>query len=194
MDEVVERWFCREILLHEASLTRYLARVWPNRDEVADLRQEIYTKVFDASLRRLPAMPKAYLFASARHVMADRVRRSRISFIGMRADLDAMNVLIEEISPERRVSALQELSRLACAFDRLPAQCRAVMWLRKVEQLPQKDVAARMGVHEKAIEKQVARGMRLLANELLNGQFDADLPTDAQPAESESGHGQRNHK
>jgi len=41
------------------------------------------------------------------------------------------------------------------------------MWLRKVEQLSQKDVAARLGVREKAIEKQVARGMRLLAKALL---------------------------
>jgi RNA polymerase sigma-70 factor (ECF subfamily) len=38
------------------------------------------------------------------------------------------------------------------------------MWLRKVEELPQKEVARRMGVAEKTVEKQVAKGARLIAD------------------------------
>jgi transmembrane sensor len=37
------------------------------------------------------------------------------------------------------------------------------MWLAKVECLPQREIAARLGINEKAVEKQVSRGMRLLA-------------------------------
>ncbi|HEX7113670.1 MAG TPA: sigma-70 family RNA polymerase sigma factor [Steroidobacter sp.] len=167
MIEPLEQWFAREVLAHEASLMRYLLRVWPWRDEVTDLRQEIYVRVFDAARAKRPTAAKSFLFTAARNLMTDRLRRSRITFIGTRADVDALEILVDEISPEQRLTGLQELTWLAHAFDSLPPKCRAVMWLRKVEQLSQKDVAARLGVREKAIEKQVARGMRLLAKALL---------------------------
>jgi len=135
MNDTLEQWFAREILAHEQSLMRYLLRVWPNRDDVPDLRQEIYIRVFQFAQRARPELPKAFLFTTARHLMTDRLRRSRIVFIGMRRDLDELNVLVDELSPERRMTSVQELQQLALAFDGLPPQCRTVMWLRKVEQL-----------------------------------------------------------
>ena len=62
------------------------------------------------------------------------------------------------------MGARQELKRLTDAFDRLPDRCREVVWLRRVEELPQKEVAARLGIGEKTVEKQVAKGMRLIAD------------------------------
>ncbi|MEP6897569.1 MAG: sigma-70 region 4 domain-containing protein, partial [Rhodanobacter sp.] len=46
---------------------------------------------------------------------------------------------------------------------------REVMWLRRVEELPQKEVALRMGIGEKTVEKQVAKGMRLIAEYFYGG-------------------------
>jgi RNA polymerase sigma factor (sigma-70 family) len=167
MTDTLEQWFAREILAHEPSLMRYLLRVWPNRDDVSDLRQEIYVRVFEGAQRARPEHPKSFLFTTARHLMTDRLRRGRIVFIGTRGDLDELNVLVDELSPEHRMTSLQELQQLALAFDGLPTQCRTVMWLRKVEQLSQKEVAGQLGVQEKAVEKQVARGMRLLTAAVL---------------------------
>jgi RNA polymerase sigma factor (sigma-70 family) len=189
MDDTLEHWFAREILAHEPSLVRYLTRVWPNRDEVPDLRQEIYVRVFEGARRARPEQPKAFLFTTARHLMIDRLRRNRIIFIGTRGDLDELNVLVDELSPEHRMTGIQELQQLAHAFDRLPPQCRAVMWLRKVEQLSQKEVAARLGVQEKAIEKQVARGMRLLTAAVLAGVGATSPRTEPDQSTGEFEHG-----
>jgi RNA polymerase sigma factor (sigma-70 family) len=169
MDDTLEQWFAREILAHEQSLVRYLTRVWPNRDDVPDLRQDIYIRIFECAQKTRPELPKSFLFTTARHLMTDRLRRSRIIFIGARRDLDELNVLVDELSPEHHMTSIQDLQQLAHAFDGLPTQCRTVMWLRKVEQLSQREVAARLGVHEKAVEKQVARGMRLLTAAVLAG-------------------------
>src|SRR5690606_8203274 len=40
MPTSLDDWFTHEILVHEAALQHFLARRWPHRDEVADLRQE----------------------------------------------------------------------------------------------------------------------------------------------------------
>ena len=167
--ESLDAWFKREILVHEDALVRYLARMWPHRQDIVDLRQDTYIRVYEAAARSRPVAPKSFLFTTARHLMTDRYRRRRIVSIDAVGDLESLNVLIENISPEQQTSAHQELRRLAQAIDLLPRKCREAVWLRKVDDLPQKTVAARLGVTEKVIEKHVMKGMRLLADALSRG-------------------------
>lgn len=169
VDDSLDNWFIREILVHERALMRYLLRCWYRRDEVHDLRQDIYVRVYEAAAKARPAMPKSFMFTTARHLMTDRLRRARVVSIDAVGDLDALNVLVDELSPERRLRARQELKQLTDAFDRLPDRCREVVWLRRVEELPQKEVALRMGIGEKTVEKQVAKGMRLIAEYFYGG-------------------------
>jgi len=169
VDISLDDWFANEILVHEGALMRYLQRCWYQRDEIPDLRQDIYVRVYEAAAKARPAMPKSFMFTVARHLMTDRLRRARVVSIDAVGDIDALNVLIDDISPERRLGARQELQRLAEALDRLPPRCRQVMWLRRVEDLSQKAVAAHMGISEKTVEKQVAKGMRLMADHFYGG-------------------------
>lgn len=164
MEETLDAWFKREILVHEAALVRFLNR-WPNRDEMHDLRQEVYIRVYEAAAKARPTTsPKTFLFQTARHLLIDRVRRSRIVSIEGVADLDVLNVLVDDVSPEQRVHARQELNLLARAFARLSPKCREVIWMRRVDQLSQKEVASRLGITESSVEKHVIKGTRLLAD------------------------------
>ena len=163
MEEPLDVWFKREILSQEESLTRFLSRVWSRRDEVPDIRQESYARVYEAAQKERPQAPKAFLFTTARHLMVDRVRRERIVSIRAGGENEYLNVLVDEISPEQRVAADQELARLARAFDRLSSKCREVVWLRRVRELSQKEVAGRLGLSEKTVEKHLRTGARLLA-------------------------------
>jgi RNA polymerase sigma-70 factor (ECF subfamily) len=163
MSDSLQEWFKREIVAHERALVRYILHVWPRSSEVEDIRQEAYIRVYEASCEKRPLAPKSFLFTITRNIMADRIRRGRIVSIELKADLDALNVLVDEQSPEIRVGAREELLRLAEAFETLPAECRDVVWLRKVERLTQKDASKRLGVPERTIEKRVARGIRILA-------------------------------
>jgi RNA polymerase sigma-70 factor (ECF subfamily) len=181
----VDQWFAREILPHEGVLVRYLTRVWPNSAEVPDLRQDIYVRVYESARGTLPTSPKAFLFTTARNLMTDRIRHSRVVFIDSTQDF---NVLIDEISPERRLGARQELRSLAQAFDSLSEKCRNVVWLRRVEGLSQRETAQRLGLHEGAVESQLARGVRALALAVF-GSVDSVGPRhDKGESRHESGH------
>jgi RNA polymerase sigma-70 factor (ECF subfamily) len=192
VDDSLNNWFAREILAHEGALMRYLLRSWFRREEIHDLRQEIYVRIYEAAAKARPAMPKSFLFTTARHLMTDRLRRGRVVSIEAVGDLDVLNVLIDEVSPERRMGARQELKRLTDAFDRLPDRCREVVWLRRVEELSQKQVAARMGISEKTVEKQVAKGARLIAEYFYGGSH-ARRPAHGEATDTAygNGHGQQ---
>jgi RNA polymerase sigma factor (sigma-70 family) len=158
----LDQWFATEILPHEGVLVRYLNRVWRNSSEVPDLRQDIYVRVYESARVSRPAAPKAFLFTTARNLMTDRLRHSRVVLIDARQDFAGPNVLIDEISPERRIGARQELFNLARALDALSDKCRSVIWLRRVEGLSQRQTAERLGLEEGAVESQLARGVRAL--------------------------------
>lgn len=169
MQSPLDAWFVREILVHEEALTRYLQRCWPHRDDIHDLRQEVYVRVYEAAGKALPTSPKSFLFASTRNLITDRLRRGRVVSIETMGDLEPLNVLVDEVSPERRFDGRQALRRLSEAFDRLPDRCRQVLWLRRVEELPQKVVASQLGISEKTVEKHVANGIRLIADHFYGG-------------------------
>ena len=169
MDESLKQWFTREILVHERALLRFLARVWPDRAEIDDLCHDTYIRVYESAAKALPTHPRGFLFATARHLMADRVRRGKIVSIEMKADLESLNVLVDDISPEQRLDARQDLWRLTQAFGSLPQTCREVMWLIKVEELTQREIAERLNLTPKAVEKRIARGIRLLGEAYFGG-------------------------
>ena len=176
-----DTWFVTQILVHEAALMAYLRRCWPQRDEWADLRQEIYVRVYEAAGKAPPEQPRAFLFATARNLLADRLRRTRVVSIETMGDFEALNVLmVDGLSPEHCCGARQVLRRLSDAFDQLPRRCREVVWLRRVEELSQKQVAARLGISEKTVEKHLAKGMRLMAEGFHGGTGDGlDLAASA---------------
>lgn len=166
-EETLDSWFKREVLPHEAALLRYLYRAWPRRDDVHDLCQESYARVYEAAMTSRPRAVRAFLFTTAYHLMTDRVRRERVVSIKAVGDIEALGLPVDEISAERRTSATQELEKLAAAFDRLPPRCREVMWLRRVEELPLRQIAGRLCIDVKTVEKHISNGGRLLTQWLL---------------------------
>lgn len=166
MADSLDAWFAQEILVHEAALVSYLRRTWNRQDEIHDLRQETYLRVYEAAAKQRPDSARPFLFATARHLMVDRMRRQRVVSFEVGWDLDDLNVLIDEVSPERSAGAAEELRALSQALDKLPPRCRQVVWMRRVEEQSQKEVAARLGMGEAMVEKHIAKAMRRLADAL----------------------------
>jgi RNA polymerase sigma factor (sigma-70 family) len=192
VSDALNTWFIREILVHEAALVRYLTRIWPKRDEIHDLRQDIYVRVYEAAAKSRPGVSsKTFLFQTARNLMIDRLRRARIVSIEAISDPDALNVLVDEVSPERRVGSRQELKRFAHALSRLPPRCREVIWLRRVDEIAQKEVAEQLGISVRTVEVHVLNGMRLLAESFLNQNGVPGQDTSADFIETGAQHGQQ---
>lgn len=188
MDKALDDWFAHEILAHEAALMRYLLRWWPHRDEVPDLRQDIYIRVYEAAARAVPHQPKSFLFTTARNMIADRWRRSRVVRLEALGEMDAPHVPVDEITPDRRLTAQRELRSLVRAFDRLPPRRREVLWLRRVEELSIKEIAVRMDIAPKTVENHLAEATRAITALVLGG---SDCPLPPALTQHEDEHGEQ---
>lgn len=162
--DAVPAWFVREILPLETVLMRYLHRNWRNADDIADLRQEVYARVFAAAKGGIPTNAKSFLFATARNLLIDLVKHKRVVPIEAVADLDVLGVAIDAASPERSAVSRDELRRLQEAMEKLPPRVREAFSLTFIEDLPAHEVAARMGVTKSTVSKQLTNGLRALTD------------------------------
>ena len=62
-------------------------------------------------------------------------------------------------SQERQVDAAKTLDRLAAAISHLPPRCQAVFIMHKLHEIPQAEVAERLGISLKTVEKHLRVGM-----------------------------------
>lgn len=143
---------------------RFLHRKWVSPNDAHDIRHDIYVRILEAAERERPSKPKAFLFSVAKNLLIDRARHDRIVAIDLLEDLDSLNVLIDELSPERRASGREQLKRLSNLLECLPERRREVVWLRRVEELSQKEIARRLKIAEGTVEKHLVLGIRSLAD------------------------------
>jgi len=171
----LDEWFIATILPHEASLVRYLHRVWRNRAEIPDIRQEIYIRIYQGAARSKPDSPKSFLFTTARNLLADTARREQVVSINYTNDSASLDVLTDELSPERRHSADEELQRLVEAYDQLSQNYREVIWLLRVEGMTQKEAAQRLRINEGTLESRLSRALAALTRAVAHDRLSSSI-------------------
>lgn len=83
-------------------------------------------------------------------------RRSQAWLIEMPEPLDAV---CPAPSPTRQYESARELELLTQAISQLPERCQMVFVMHKIHELPQAEVAARMGISLKTVEKHLRLGI-----------------------------------
>ena len=157
------RWFAEEVLPHERDLRAYLSRTVAGTAEVDDVVQESFLRVLRAQEIGRIANARAYLFRTARNALFAVFRRPKI-FSRLRVtELDGSCIVEEGPDTAERVSTAEELAMLLDAVDSLPARCREIFILRKLQGVSQKEIATRLGISECTVQVQVARGARKCA-------------------------------
>ena len=163
-------WVGREILPHEADVRAWLRRSLVADNEVEDIMQEAYCRLLSLTSVSHIASPRAYFFTAARAVVIDHVRRSRVVRMEAITEIDALNVVLDEPSPERAAAGRRELDRVRRIIAALPDRCRRVIELRKIEGRPQREIARLLGVTETIVENDVVKGQRLILKALAEGE------------------------
>jgi len=157
------RWFAEEVQPHERSLRAYLHASAPTSVEVDDLLQESYLRLLRVRETGTIRCARALLFMIARNAVRDALRHKRANREISSTETTASHVLDDSAGVIDLVSRRQEQAALAEAMRALPERCREVLIMRKIHGLPQKEIAARLGISENTVESLVSRGLRRCA-------------------------------
>jgi len=154
-------WFAAHILPHEADVRRWL-RAGLRVGNEDDVIQEAYAAMFAHGGFEEVVSGRAWFFAVARNIVLKQMRRDRIVRIDAVAEIDALGIVDYEPSAERAVEGRQELARVQRLIEALPERCRLIFQMRKIDGLPQREIANRLRVSENIVEKEAAKGLRLV--------------------------------
>jgi RNA polymerase sigma-70 factor (ECF subfamily) len=151
---------------HEPGVRAWLQQSAVSGADIDDLIQEAYCKLAGLDSVEHIGRPDSYFFQLVRNLLMDQMRRARVVRIDTVAEIDTLSVLSDAPSPERIATSRQELERVRRLIAALPERCRRVFELRKIEGVSQREIAARLGISESAVENEGVRGMRLIMQAL----------------------------
>ncbi len=157
------RWFAEQVQPHEPMLRAWLRGRFPSERDLDDLVQESFARLLKAHAAAPVANPKAFLFAIARNLALDRLRRRQLVSLEPLAEIAESSVLDDRLGVSEALGHRQELELLTQAIQSLPERCRQVLTLRKIYGLSQKEIAAQLGIAEHTVEAQVSNGIRRCA-------------------------------
>jgi RNA polymerase sigma-70 factor (ECF subfamily) len=140
------------------ALHHYIRRFVGSSETAKEIVQEAFLRTYRE--RESVTTLRAFLFSTARNLAANDYRHRRTVERSAVGDLGDLRVNPENESPEFQLIRDERNRLIQEAIDHLPRQCRAAFTLRVFHECSYQEVAKRLGISAKTVEKHIARGLK----------------------------------
>lgn len=144
-----------------SKLGRAVLGIVPPR-EIEDVVQETYVRACQATAPESIKRPDAYLFRIARNLALDYAKKAENRLSVSEGDLNQTALICDRFSEDPTLDAVisdRKFASFCEAIRRLPLQQRRAFVLKKVYGYTQREIASKMQLSEKTIERHISLGM-----------------------------------
>lgn len=147
---------------HDQALRAFLSkRIWSDSIEQEDLMQEVYIKVARYDKFSSVNNVRAFLFQAASNHLTDLARKAQTRQHDQHVAWDDSFTHGDIDDPARQLAAQQNLSALKKAILSLPEKPKQVFLLSRFEGLTYPEIAQRLGISVKAVEKNMSKALKI---------------------------------
>jgi len=169
-----EAEFARELFeQHRLALYRYLKRVLVSREDAQEILQETYLRLIrQPSFEHVRQNARAYLFQTATNLANNCFRRRSQKSIEVEVEMfEAAGLASPPWSnwPESVLLGEQTRVLVMQALMELPASRRIALLQHRFQDLTHREIALRLGVSERTVERYIKDALSLIANRLEAG-------------------------
>ena len=140
------------------------------RQEADDIVQDAYLQLLHRDHKDLIREPRAFLFRVIANLSIDRWRKSKRNTVAENEkyafDLDTL--ACHQPGPEALTGSLLQFDNFLLVLDELPAVQRYAFILNKIEGLTHAEIAERLGVSSKSIQRYLIDAMEHFVSRLEN--------------------------
>lgn len=141
-----------------SALHRYVRRLLGNGEGSEDIVQEAFLRTYRHVEKIVE--PRAFVFTTARNLVADSWRRSLVVNTDTLEDFESSNVEGLSESLEDQLLANERRRLLEEAVACLSPRCRAAFTLRVFDGCSYKEIALQLCISPKTVENHIARALR----------------------------------
>jgi RNA polymerase sigma factor (sigma-70 family) len=141
------------------------ARRRVGHQEAEDVVQDAYLHLLQRGTGATLEHPRAYLFRIAANLAVDYARKAKVRLHGFGLACNAE----APASPEAAAGGAMELRRLQASLAELSPLCRDAFLLNHIEDLTHAEIAGRLGVSIRTIDRYMARARDHLREQLGRG-------------------------
>ena len=154
----------------QRSLLRYLRDLLARREDAEDVAQETYLRlVRSAGVERSEMRIRALMFRAATNLAYDRFRQRRSR--GQHDDGELAALPDETPAAEHVVALDQALGVVERTVLGLPPRCRAVFLLRTSHECSYEEIAERLGISKRTVEREMQTALDACQRELRGGEL-----------------------
>ena len=155
-DKVSTDRITNAFMLYKHGLNKLVSRFVRSTD-VEDVVQEAFVRTYQTSLASHIEHPKTYLYTAARNIAITYATKKHMQVEDLVDDFDS-HVLNEDRTAEKIMESQEKLELFCSAVDSLPEKCREVFVMKRVYGYSQKEIADKMEISERTVERHVAKG------------------------------------
>jgi RNA polymerase sigma-70 factor (ECF subfamily) len=145
-----------------------------SQEDIDDVIQEAYCRLSALDGFEAVDRPDAYFFSIARNLLGAQMRRSKIVQIEAVAEIEALSPFDDAPSQERQAGGRIELARIREILADMPDRRRQIFEMRKIEGVPQREIAERLNISVSVVENEAAKGVRWIMT-VLRTQEEANI-------------------
>ena len=140
---------------HHGWLQGWLRKKLGSTASAADVAQDTFMRLLDREDAVAAREPRAFLATVAQRVLFNHYRRQKLE----QAYLDVLAQLppLHTPSPEERALLLATVFELDRMLDGLPPPVKRAFLLRQLDELPQEDIARRLGISLATVKRHLQR-------------------------------------
>jgi len=157
-DELIEE-LCRG---HEPQLLQYLTRMLGRSDVAREVVQDTYEKIHKSYRPEDVLFPRAMLYKIATNFALMRLRRARLESTIITGSQGMEQVPDEAASPDKKAMAEEINERLVQTIKELRPNLRAVLVMAHIQGIARKEIAERLGISLKRVDKRMTKALRTL--------------------------------
>jgi RNA polymerase sigma-70 factor (family 1) len=159
-----EIWFKEVFDLHYDHLRNYLYYLSGDISWSEDAVQEAFMVLWEKRQTVSDKTLAPFIFTIGRNLFLKRKRHDAVTlkFIKMHPEPENENPASEKIENDEFDRLLQS------ALSELPAKCRTVFLMSRMDEMKNKEIADELGISLKAVEKQITKALKFLREKLEN--------------------------
>jgi RNA polymerase sigma-70 factor (ECF subfamily) len=162
----IVRWVSLHAIPQEQKVRGALRRLGVAESDIDDLIQDAYCRL--AALKSVDHIdrPGAYFMQIVKNAWRDGLRRARVVRLEDFTENSTSIVEDEATGVEATIFAREQLGLIENLLATLPERCRTIFTWKRMEGIPQREIARRLGVSENVVENDVQKALRMIQRAL----------------------------